>query len=138
MATADLGGKPSAAPKFFLKYHKPCIYLIDYSFATTTGNLKENPRASISFMDLDNLEGYRLNGAVTLIERGKVYNQILKEFQRRLVALSATRVIQGMHTGKKYEHFELEIPDKFIIYKVKVVEAVKIGRQGDLLKEKAE
>ena len=83
VATADLGGKPNAAPKFFLKYHKPYIYLIDYSFATTTGNLKENPRACLSFMDLENLAGYRLYGTVELIDSGTEFHQIAKEVEKK-------------------------------------------------------
>ena len=64
VATADKDAKPNAAPKFLLKFEKPYLFLIDYSFATTTENLRVNPRAALSFMDLENLEGYRLYGSV--------------------------------------------------------------------------
>lgn len=135
VATADLKGKPNAAPKFFLKYEKPHIYLIDYSFATTTSNLRENPRASLSFMDLENLEGYRLYGTVELIEKGKEHQLIGQEVEKKTLRLSATRVIEGSRTGKKYEHFELEMPDKFVAIKVKIEETTKIGPRGDLYRE---
>ena len=136
VATADKTGKPNAAPKFLLKFERPYLYLIDYSFATTTGNLKVNPRASLSFMDLDNLEGYRLYGSVELIESGPEFKRIAQEVEKKALQLSATRVIEGSRTGKKYEHFELEMPDKFVVIKVKIEESTKIGPRGDLYREK--
>ena len=136
VGTADLSGKPNAAPKFFLKYHKPYIYLIDYSFATTTGNLRENPRASLSFMDLENLAGYRLYGSVELVESGEEFHQIAKEVEKKALQLSATRVIEASRTGKKYEHFELEMPDKFVAIKFRIEESTKIGPRGDFYREK--
>ena len=136
VGTADLTGKPNAAPKFFLKYEKPHIFLIDYSFATTTNNLRANPRASLSFMDLENLEGYRLYGSAELIETGKEFKLIAQEVEKKALRLSATRVIEASRTGKKYEHFELEMPDKFVAIKVKIEESTKIGPRGDLYREK--
>ena len=135
LATADKTAKPNAAPKFFLKFEKPYIYLIDYSFATTTENLRTNPRASLSFMDLENLEGYRVYGSVELIERGEEFESLKKEVERRNIQLSAQRVIEGSRTGKRYEHFELERPDKFIVIKFKIRETTKIGTRGDFYRE---
>lgn len=131
VATADRDGRPNAAPKFLLKFEKPYIFLIDYSFATTTKNLKANPRACVSFMDLENLEGYRLYGSVELIERGKEFEDIAKEVERRNIQLSAQRVIEGSRTGKKHKHFEIEQPDKFTVIKLKIEESTRIGPRGD-------
>ena len=136
VATADKTGKPNAEPKFLLKFEKPYLYLIDYSFATTTENLKENPRASLSFMDLDNLEGYRLYGSVELIKKGKEYKKIGQEVERKVLRLSADRVIEGSKTGKKYRHYELDVPDKFVAIKFKIEETTKIGPRGDFYREK--
>ena len=136
VGTADKTGRPNAAPKFFLKHEKPYIYLIDFSFATTTKNLKENPQASLSFMDMDNLEGYRLYGEVELIEKGPEFRRLSKEVERRTIQLSAERLIEASRTGKKYSHYELEMPDKFVVIKVKIKEMTKIGTRGDFYREK--
>ncbi len=136
VATADKSGEPHAAPKFFFKIEHGSVYLIDHAIARTVENLRANPRASMSFMDLENLEGYRMTGAVTLIEQGEEYEKILKAFEKKLITLSATRLIEGMKSGKHSEHFELEMPNKVIVIKVKIEEAVRIGRQGELFKEK--
>ncbi len=136
LATADKTGKPNAAPKFLLKFEKPHVYLVDYSFATTTANLKVNPQACLSFMDIDNLEGYRVYGSVELIEQGKEFKRLAQEVERRNIQLSADRVIEASRTGKKYSHFALERPDKFIVIKFKIEESTKIGTRGDFYREK--
>jgi nitroimidazol reductase NimA-like FMN-containing flavoprotein (pyridoxamine 5'-phosphate oxidase superfamily) len=137
IATADKQGEPHAAPKFFFKIDDAgSLYLIDYAIAKTVDNLRINPRASMSFMDLDSLEGYRMSGPATLVEEGAEYEKILQEFDKKLIRLSADRLIEGMKSGKPNEHFELEIPSKVIIIKVKLEEIVRISRQGELFKEK--
>ncbi len=135
VATADKNGQPNAAPKLLLKIIDPYIYIIDYVIAKTVENLRENPRASVSFMDLNNLEGYRVNGTVELIEKGEEHETISKELSRRLMDLSVTRVIEGARTGTKHEHFEVEISEKFVAFKFKVEDVVKIGARGDLYRE---
>ena len=136
LATADKSGAPNAAPKFLLKFEKPFIYLIDYSFGRSYDNLRTNPKASLCFMDLDNLEGYRMSGPVELIENGEEFDKLSKEFQRKTLRLTADRVIEGSRTGKRYEHFELEIPDRFVVIKFRNEEWTKIGTRGEFFRER--
>jgi hypothetical protein len=135
LATADLNGQPNAAPKLILKYEKPFVYLIDYSFAKTVENLRANPKAALSLMDVENLEGYRMIGPAELIEKGEKFQRFSKELEKKLIQLSATRVIEGSRTGKKYPHYELEISNKFVVIKFKIEEVTKIGTQGNLYRE---
>ena len=136
LATATKDGDPNAAPKFLLKVEKPHIYLLDYSYGRTYKHLKENPRASLSFMDMDDLKGYRIYGKVELIEKGKDYKALAKEVEKKVIRLSAERVIEGSRTGKRYEHYELEIPDKFVVIKFKIEETTTIGTNGNFFREK--
>ncbi len=135
-ATADLSGQPNAAPKLLLKFEKPHVYLIDYSVAKTVENLRANPKAALSLMDLENLEGYRMIGPAELIENGEAFEHFSRELEKKLIQLSATRVIEGSRTGKKYAHYELEISDKFVVIKFKIEEVTKIGTQGNLYRER--
>ena len=135
VATADNSGQPNAAPKFILKYETPHLYLIDYVMVKTIQNLRVNPRVSLSFMDINNLEGYRLNGTAELIESGEIFDTLSGEFQKKILRLSADRLIEGVRTGKKTEHYELEMPDKFIIIKAQLAEVTRIGSGGDLYRE---
>ena len=76
VATVDEKGQPDATPKLFLKYESPFVYLVDYSFATTNKNLKTRPKASLSFVDVENLDGYRLNGPIELIAEGEEFDRL--------------------------------------------------------------
>ena len=136
VATSDRTGRPSVVPKFLLKAEKPFVYLLDYSFGRTTEYLRKNPWASLSFMDLDNLESYRLNGSVELIEEGEEFELMTREVERKIVKLTADRVIDAARTGKRYQHYELEIPNKYVIIKFKIEEVTKIDAAGDFFREK--
>ena len=138
VATVNKDGRPNAAPKFILKIEPPFVYLVDHIIGQTYENIQANRYVSISFMDSENLEGYRLNGQADIIKDGKAFETLSLELHRRFVKLSASRVIEGVKTGKKNEHFEIEMPDKFVILKIRVEEATKIGSQGDLWKERTD
>lgn len=135
VATVNENGQPDATPKLFLKYEEPHVYLVDYSFATTNRNLKTRPQASLSFVDVENLDGYRLNGSVELITQGEEFDRIAKEVEKKVLQLSATRVIEAVKTGKKYEHYELEIVDKYVVMKFKIDEVTFIGPRGRSYRE---
>lgn len=136
VATCDLEGRPNAAPKFILKLENNFIYLVDYIVGRTSRNLKINPRISISFMDNDTLMGYQLNGSVELISRGQEYDTLVKDLSQKELELSARRIIEGVTKGKSHEGFELNLSEKFVIFKVKVEEIVEIASSGTLKTEK--
>jgi predicted pyridoxine 5'-phosphate oxidase superfamily flavin-nucleotide-binding protein len=135
VATATPDGEPNTAPKFFFRAKGDFMYLIDYVLGKTVTNLKENPRVSVSFMDVDSLEAYRLNGTAELIEEGKVFENVLKEWDKKLVKMTTDRVIDAVRTGKKRGHYELEMAEKFLVLKIKVESIIKIGRRGDIWEE---
>ena len=135
VATATRDGEPNTAPKFFFRAKGAYIYLIDYVLGKTVTNLKENPKVSVSFMDMDSLEAYRLNGTAKLIEAGKVFDKILKDWNKKLISMATDRVVEAVRTGKKHGHYELEMGEKFIILKIKIASIIKIGRRGDIWKE---
>lgn len=135
VGTATRDGQPNSAPKLFFRAKGNFIYLIDHVIGPTVHNIKGNPLVSVSFMDQDALEGYRLNGTAKVIERGKGYDAMLKEWNERAIKLSADRVIEAVRTGKKRGHYEVEISEKFAILKIKVNNVIKIGRRGDIWNE---
>lgn len=137
VATADKKAKPCAAPKFFLKTHGKYIYLIDYTLARTVQNIRVNPQVSLCLMDLDSFNGYRVNGHAELIEKGKEFQQIIEDLDKRLIKLSAERVVRRITTGKKTPHFEMEISKRFVVIKVKVDDVAEFGPRGDLKQEKS-
>jgi len=136
VATANAKCRPHAAPKFFLKAKGEYVYLVDYTIGRAVENLRVNPRASLSFMDLQELRGYRLDGSVEILEDGPEYQLAAQEFHKKTVSLSASRVIEASKTGKKFSGYELEIPGRFVVLKVHVDEVASFGPQGDILREK--
>ncbi len=134
VATCDLEGRPNCAPKFLFKTEGSEIFLVDYTFGRTCENLRKNPRASLSVMDIDNLVGYVLNGSAEIIERDRISELMLEELRKREIRLSAMRLIEGVKTGKRSKHFELEIPEKFSIIKICVEEIVRMGLGGEILR----
>lgn len=136
VATADSTCLPNAAPKFVLKVEDNFIYLVDYTIGKTWENLRVNPRASLSFTDADTLTGYQINGPVEIIEKGAEYERILKELQEKEISLATARIIEGIHREKKHAVSELEIPQRFVIFKIKITDVAEIGLQGQLKREK--
>src|SRR5947207_2152901 len=85
IATADKKCEPHAAPKILFKIEKDSFYLADHAIAKTIENIKINPRASLSFMDIENLEGYRLSGSAELIESGPLFDTMVKGLEKKLI-----------------------------------------------------
>jgi predicted pyridoxine 5'-phosphate oxidase superfamily flavin-nucleotide-binding protein len=136
VATADPHGQPNAAPKFVLKLDEDYIYLIDYTIGRTYRNLKINPRASVSFMDPKTLIGYQVSGSVKIIEKGPVYKKMCGEMLEKKIALTAKHIIEEVRGAEAHESFELIMPEKYVIFKVRLEEIATIGPRGELTREK--
>ena len=137
VGTCDLKNRPNAAPKFILKLEGNFIYLVDYTFGRSYENLKVNPKISLSFTNTEVLKGYQVNGSVELIESGPVYESIAAELVKKEVSLSTDRIIKGVSTGRHHENFEVTIPEKFVIFKVKIEEVAELSYGGGVKREKA-
>ena len=135
IATVSGDGRPNSVPKFFLCAKGDFIYLIDHVMGQTVSNIRENSLVSVSFMDRDALEAYRMNGTAKVLKNGKTYDAMLKEWNKRVVKLSADRVIEAIQTGRKRGHYAVEISEAFSILKIKIESVIKVGRQGDIWKE---
>lgn len=135
IATVASDGQPNSVPKFFFRAKGSFMYLIDYVLGKTVINIEKNPKVSVSFMDLDSLEAYRLNGTAKLIGEGKLFRKILHEWDKRLVKMATNRVVEAVQTGKKSGHYELEVGEKFIILKIKIENVIKVGRKGEIWQE---
>ncbi|MFH0985199.1 MAG: pyridoxamine 5'-phosphate oxidase family protein [Candidatus Omnitrophota bacterium] len=137
IATVGRDGQPNSVPKFIYRGKGSWLYLIDYVVGKTVTNLRENPKASVSFMDLDTLEAYRLNGTAQILEQGPVFDAVLKGWDAKLVQLSTDRVIEAVRTGKRRNHYEMEMTNHLAVIKVKIESVIKIGRRGDIWEEAA-
>jgi len=135
VATADKEGKPNSAPKLLLKIDGRTVYFIDYSMGRTADNLKVNPAVAMSIIDTTSLLGYRLSGPVEIIEKGKIYDDCLKELREKEIRLSAERIVKGVQGSKPHKDFELGIPERFLVYKIKIKEGCEISPRGVIKRE---
>ena len=136
LATCDKSCRPNAAPKFLLKIEGDSIYLADYVFGKTWSNLQENPIASATISDYESLIGYQLNGTAVILNSGKEYEKLKKEFQVKKVKSSVERIIKSVREGKAGSNFELIFPDKTGIIVLTVNEIVDINPTGILTRDK--
>jgi len=135
VATANQSGKPHCAPKLLLKIDHVVMYFIDYSIGKTVENLRVNPEASLSFVDKASRFGYRLNGSVEIIDKGKIYDECLKELKEKEIELFVERVVKGVQNGKAHKDFESEIPEYFLVYKIKIQEGCEISPRGEIKRD---
>lgn len=135
VATANKKGKPHSAPKFLLKINGRMVYFIDYSLGRTFENLKVNPEVSLSFINVDSLYGYRLNGKVDILEKGKIFDACIEEFRDKQIDLSIERVVKGVKTGKAHKSFALGDQEHFLVYVVRIDEGSEITPTGVVNRE---
>jgi predicted pyridoxine 5'-phosphate oxidase superfamily flavin-nucleotide-binding protein len=135
VATCDFKGRPNAAPKFVLKIQGNFLYLIDYTIGKTWENIRINPKVSLSFVEQNNLNCYQLNGSVEIIDGGGEYENIQDEVLNKQISLSTKRIIEGVLAGKSHGNYEVAIPEKFVVFKVRIEEIVEIGAKGEINRE---
>ncbi len=56
--------------------------------------------------------------------------------QSKQIKFSARRLIEGLHKETKYKDFEVTLPEKACILKVRIEEIVEIGKSGKVEREK--
>ena len=136
VATSSKEGQPNAAPKLILKIDDETIYLVDCTIGKTWENLKKNPKVSLSFVDEESLKGYQINGEATVLEGREITSELRAILEEKEVALTVKRIVSGIHERKKHEDFEMGMSDKFVIFKINLVEVVEIGYKGNLTRQK--
>jgi predicted pyridoxine 5'-phosphate oxidase superfamily flavin-nucleotide-binding protein len=135
VGTSDLHGNPNVAPKIIVKFEKNYLYVVDYVIGKTWENLKVNPRGAISLMDSETLTGYVIRGPVELLTSGPEFDVIIKELQDKQVSLTVERIIAGVQHAKRHKNFEITLPEKGVVFKIKVAEIVEISSSGVLKRE---
>ncbi|MFA5038562.1 MAG: pyridoxamine 5'-phosphate oxidase family protein [Candidatus Omnitrophota bacterium] len=131
-ATCNQERMPNVAPKLIAKVENNIIYLVDYVMGATFINLKTNPRVSLSFVDDRSLTGYQLNGTVKVLESGEEFDALSEEFQQIKTSFTVERILYHVRSGGKSSDSHIEMPEKFVILKVKVFEIVEISSTGVL------
>jgi nitroimidazol reductase NimA-like FMN-containing flavoprotein (pyridoxamine 5'-phosphate oxidase superfamily) len=133
--TCDLSGKPNVAPKFLVAVRGNFIYLADYVLGRTYSNLKVNPRISLATVDMDTLVGYQINGKAKIIEKGGEYDRLMGGLRKKTIEYSVSRIIEGVRKEKGHKDFEVNFPERIVVFKVAIEEIVTIYPSGKLQRE---
>ncbi len=76
LGTSDRGGNPNTVPVAAVKIlDDETILVSDQFFVKTLSNLRENPKAALSFWDKDSGEGYQVKGAAAIHTAGKIFEE---------------------------------------------------------------
>ncbi|HQP91145.1 MAG TPA: pyridoxamine 5'-phosphate oxidase family protein [Candidatus Omnitrophota bacterium] len=132
VGTTNPDGRVNVAPKFLVKTENDNIYLADFVFGKTWENLQVNHYVSLATSDTDTLVGFQINGSVEIIDKGPEYEAMLSVLDKKEITFSVEKVIKSIERGKKSANHEVVFPDRFIFFKVRVEEIVKIGPTGKL------
>lgn len=135
VATVNADGHPNAAPKLILKTFDEFIYLVDCTVGKTWENLKRDARVSLSFADHELLKGYQIKGFAKIIEGAHICQQLIDDLEEKEIALTVTRLIDGVHDGKKHHDFEIGMSNKFVVFKIKILEVIEIGYKGNITRQ---
>ena len=127
VGSADRAGKPNAAPKMLVDIAWPnTVYFIDYRFTKTHRNLRNNPRASLAFMDDRTFTGFRLGGICRTLKAGPEFRQVRLNWENRLNRYLASRIVDRVKGDYAAGKAEMALPQNFIIMKFTAREAAVV------------
>lgn len=122
VSTADKNGRPNASPKGIVKIDKDAIYFLDLFYGKTRNNLTSNKFAAISVVDVNEFTGFQFKGRVTLINKGKLFNHMVKLWDAHKTGLVVERIIRNVHRGMSGKMTEQHLPRPKYLVKLGVEE----------------
>jgi predicted pyridoxine 5'-phosphate oxidase superfamily flavin-nucleotide-binding protein len=88
LGTANPDGVPNVVPVGAVKIlDDETVLVSDQFLLKTLQNLRENPKAAISFWESETGEGYQIKGDVTIHTEGKIYEDTvrwIREFSEKI------------------------------------------------------
>ena len=83
LGTADSTGVPNVVPVGAVRLlDDETILISDQYFRKTLSNLRENPKAAISFWEMEKGEGYQIKGEATIHTEGKIFEETVEWIRR--------------------------------------------------------
>jgi len=132
IGTTDLKNRPHTSAKPLLKLESDSVYLVDYIIGRTSKNLGLNPKASLSFIDMDKIIGYQLYGQAKVLHQGSEYEKLLHEIHEQQVRFVTKRLVSGVRKGKHSKGSELISLKVVNIFKIKIKEVMQLRPNGDI------
>ncbi|MBN2119494.1 MAG: pyridoxamine 5'-phosphate oxidase family protein [Candidatus Omnitrophica bacterium] len=103
------------------------IYVIDLYRGGTFNNLKNNPVVSITAVDEKHFTGYTLKGRARIVEKERLGQDIIREWEERVVKRISQRLIKNIQEEKKNSHHpEAELPPVQYLIEIEVENIVDL------------
>jgi len=84
VGTADRHGRPNLAPKGSMRLGSDeTLVFAEGTGKKTLQNLRENPEVAVAVVDREKMVGYQFKGKAELIEKGPLYDTVVKLAQER-------------------------------------------------------
>jgi hypothetical protein len=88
VATASKDGIPNLVPKGSLGIlDDDNLVFADFGSERTLNNIRENPKVSATFVDVNKRKGYQFKGNAEILDSGPVYDEIVRRIEAGPVKL---------------------------------------------------
>ena len=128
VSTLDENGSIHSSAKGVVGLEEDRVYLIDLYKARTFLNLERNPIITITAIDEHNFSGYALKGKAKIIEREKIKDHLIQEWEERVINRVSKRLIKNIKQDKGSQlHPESRFPTPQYLIEVKVQEIIDLA-----------
>ncbi|MFH2138007.1 MAG: pyridoxamine 5'-phosphate oxidase family protein [Candidatus Omnitrophota bacterium] len=104
------------------------VYLIDAYRASTLENLKNNPKITLTSVDGQDFIGYSLKGTAKIVEREKIKEHIIAEWEQRIIKRISDRLIKNVQAQNPgLHHPEAMIPPPQYLIEVDVEAVIDLA-----------
>lgn len=108
ISTLDKAGRIHCSVKGIVGIEKDGkVYVMDLYKETTFKNIQRNPIVSITAVDDNEFIGFTLKGKAKIVEREKIEDRIIKEWEDQVIQRISKRVIKNIRRARKH----LSVPE---------------------------
>ena len=103
IATASKDGVPNLVPKGSLGIlDNDNLIFADFASQRTINNIKENPKVSATFVDVNKRKGYQFKGTAEILDKGPVYDGVVKRIEASPVKLPKPKHVVRIRVEEVY------------------------------------
>ncbi len=122
VSTLDHNGNIHSSAKGIVKVKSEGrIYILDLYRQKTFENLKRNPTITLTAIDEHTFVGYSLQGEGKIVEREKIEDSLIKEWEKKIIQRISRRLINSLKENKKSSiHPESRLPSPEYLISIKI------------------
>jgi general stress protein 26 len=107
------------------------VFLIDLYKGKTFENLKNNSTVSITAVNEHEFRGYCLKGYAKIVEREAIKEQIIKDWEEKVISRISKRVVKDVQKDKSsLAHPEVSFPSPKYLIEIDAEEIVDLTPKG--------